>query len=325
MDKILIFSNGEKIGDGIIKLPFIYDLQKCFPKAELIWLTHGNTVYKNILAPLIKGINIKIYDNAKINFIPFKKISNKYDFKEITFDLIIDTQKTFNKSIALKKLKSKIFISSCFGWHLSDRRPFISTKQRKYYLENIYQLLELSLNYKLHKRSKVEVNSDVTKRIRGIFDLKKKYFGIAPGAGENEKKWPIEKYILLTKRFIEKGFTPCFFFGPQDNKERERIINIFGKVLEPEKSFEDISNVEKIMSSTEYLEFAVSNDSGISHMLSTEKCILFKIFNDKDPIKFTKYSSNILTISPLNKRSIDTIEVSEVERLIFNKLRNHIS
>ena len=28
MKKILIFSQGEKLGDGIIKIPFIYDLKK---------------------------------------------------------------------------------------------------------------------------------------------------------------------------------------------------------------------------------------------------------------------------------------------------------
>ncbi len=41
MKKILVFSNGEKLGDGIIKLPFIYDLKKSFNDSQIYWLTNG--------------------------------------------------------------------------------------------------------------------------------------------------------------------------------------------------------------------------------------------------------------------------------------------
>ena len=50
MKRILVFSNREQIGDGIIKLPFIYEIKERFPDYHLIWATHsGNTVYNNIL------------------------------------------------------------------------------------------------------------------------------------------------------------------------------------------------------------------------------------------------------------------------------------
>ena len=33
--KILVFSNGEKIGDGIIKLPLLYEIKKRLPEYKL--------------------------------------------------------------------------------------------------------------------------------------------------------------------------------------------------------------------------------------------------------------------------------------------------
>ena len=37
--KILVFSNGEKLGDGIIKLPFLHEIKNRLPNHELIWVT----------------------------------------------------------------------------------------------------------------------------------------------------------------------------------------------------------------------------------------------------------------------------------------------
>ena len=48
--KILVFSNGEKIGDGIIKLPLLYEIKKRLPKYKLVWVTNkGPTAYRDKL------------------------------------------------------------------------------------------------------------------------------------------------------------------------------------------------------------------------------------------------------------------------------------
>ena len=41
------------------------------------------------------------------------------------------------------------------------------------------------------------------------------------------------------------------------------------------------------MATTKYLQLAISNDSGVSHMLSTGYCPLIKLFGPKDSTKFT--------------------------------------
>ena len=46
---ILVFSNGEKMGDGIIKIPLLYEIKRRLPDYELIWLANGTTVYNNKL------------------------------------------------------------------------------------------------------------------------------------------------------------------------------------------------------------------------------------------------------------------------------------
>ena len=55
-----------------------------------------------------------------------------------------------------------------------------------------------------------------------------------------------------------------------------------------EKSLDSFNNIEIIMASTKFLKFAISNDSGVSHMLSTNYCPLIKLFGPKDSVKFTQ-------------------------------------
>ena len=46
MKSILVFSNGEKIGDGIIKLPLLNEFKRRLPNYKLYWMTdQGSTVY----------------------------------------------------------------------------------------------------------------------------------------------------------------------------------------------------------------------------------------------------------------------------------------
>ena len=101
MKKILIFSNGEKIGDGIIKLPLIREIYNNYLEYEITWLTYGSTVYSNILKNLSTKFINKVISNAKLNILPWKKISSIYNFENEHYDIIIDTQQTFLKTLSL--------------------------------------------------------------------------------------------------------------------------------------------------------------------------------------------------------------------------------
>ena len=68
MKKILVFSNGEKIGDGIIKLQLLYEIKLRLPDYKLYWITDtGKTVYsgilRNVAIPEIVHHNLWNVDN----------------------------------------------------------------------------------------------------------------------------------------------------------------------------------------------------------------------------------------------------------------------
>ena len=77
MKSILIFSNGEKIGDGIIKLPLLNEIKKRLVDFKIFWMTNENaTVYNCVLKKISSNYIDEIYEKA-INL--FKKSSKKFD------------------------------------------------------------------------------------------------------------------------------------------------------------------------------------------------------------------------------------------------------
>ena len=81
-----------------------------------------------------------------------------------------------------------------------------------------------------------------------------------------------------------------------------------------EEYFVEYNNIEIVMASTKCLDLAISNDSGVSHMLSTSYCPLIKLFGPKNSNKFTPLKKNLFTISSteFNSSDISSIPVKRV-------------
>ena len=86
MKSILVFSNGEKIGDGIIKLPLLNELKRRLPNYHLFWMTDKqSTVYTSTLKNISSNYIDKIYEKVNLNYFFWNKISNKYEFGKRVF------------------------------------------------------------------------------------------------------------------------------------------------------------------------------------------------------------------------------------------------
>ena len=77
--KILVFSNGEKIGDGIIKLQLLHEIKTRLPEYKLYWLTNkGKTVYSSTLQFISCNYIDEILDQADLSPLFWNKISKRY-------------------------------------------------------------------------------------------------------------------------------------------------------------------------------------------------------------------------------------------------------
>ena len=85
------FSNGEKIGDGIIKLPLLNEFKRRLPNYKLYWMTdQGSTVYASTLKNIASNYIYTFFEKANLNYFFSRKISNKFDLEKEYFDIIFE-------------------------------------------------------------------------------------------------------------------------------------------------------------------------------------------------------------------------------------------
>ncbi len=278
MKKILIFTNGEPIGEGILKLPLVSQLKERFPNYQIHWMTDRiECVYNTRLKKYTDNFIDVIWERSQLNPWFWQKISKVYDLNNEFFDIIIDTQKAVPRTIALKRIKSKIFISSAANWFFSDYKPKQIDKTRKFYVRNILEMLDLVSEYKGSLSHKIHVPKEIDDQLNHLFETKKKYLGIAPGSNTPKRIWDIKKYIEVAKYFEDKEVHPVFFLGPTEKDLRSIIVDNLKHPIFPEERIRNFSSLEIVVASTKFLSCAIANDSGISQILSTNLCPLIKI------------------------------------------------
>ena len=320
--KILVFSNGEKIGDGIIKLPLLYEIKKRLPEYKLVWVTNkGSTAYRDKLKFIAEQYIDEIIEKADLSPFFWMKVSKNYDFENSFYEYILDTQKSFYRTIALKRIKNRQFISATANSLFSSIK-FIKKNKRRYYLDDLFDLLDLIKKSKIEENFKIKIPDDLDLNLKKFFKKDQKYFGIAPGAGEKNKIWPLMNFINVGKYFLDKNYKAVLFLGPEEKHLRAKILHEFPEAIIPEELISNFSNIETVIASTKYLKFALCNDSGISHMLSTSYCPLIKLFGPKESLKFTPSNINIHTISASKFSKNNKIDSIPAEYVIdkINKL-----
>ena len=89
----------------------------------------------------------------------------------------------------------------------------------------------------------------------------KNAIAISPGAGNELKKYPIERFIELEHFFLKNGYETFFIFGP---KELDLLKSIQGKIKKYYLSFEsEVQNIGAILRSS---LCTISNDSAMMHV-----------------------------------------------------------
>ena len=315
MKSILVYSGADQIGDAIIKLPFLYYLRKEFPDDKIIWMSNLKTAYKKELNFLITDYIDEIWDNADLNFLPWKKISDKYPIEELDFDLVIDTRRLIKETLVLKRIKTKDFISSSCNWLFSTIRPKKTKKIKQYYLDDLLELITLYSGNKINNNFSIEIPNFINNKINKYFLKDDKYIGFAPGAGLKHKIWDIKNYVDLAKYFQNKGFKIVFFLGPLEHQLKDILTKNIREIIYPEEIFNELSGIQVVMGCTKFLACAITNDSGTSHMLSTNLCHVIKLHGKSNAIKFTPShldKIHVISSADFGSKNINKISLNQV-------------
>ena len=289
INRVLLYNSGGGIGDAIQILPLINTLKNELKNTKFYYLS----AHENHFNSTLKDFNCKIETlNLEIKYFGFRWWHSLVVKKKIkkqnveSFDLIIDLQSKIRNSLILKLIPHKKFISSCFNFKLS--KPYLNIERENRIDKTILKAVNILLK-KNYQFSEYNIN-----KIDKKFHLesekllpKKNYVGLSITQGNvyRKKEWPLNNVIKFSNKLLENNKIPVFFIEKSNIQLKNKIIELIPNALFPEHESE-ISCPALVTCLGNRLDFVVSIDNGIMHMLSLSKVPMISLFGPTDAKKF---------------------------------------
>ena len=317
-NRVLFYNSGGGIGDAIQILPLLNTLKKELAGAKFFYLcaheNHFNSTLSDFNARIDNlDLDIKYFGFRWWHTLIVKKRIKKFNIK--TFDLIIDLQSKLRNSIILKMIPHKYFISSCFNFMLT--KPKISIKKGKKINKTIIEAINLVYNQN-YQLSDYDINQIERKFFDESIKLlpKKNYvgFSITKGNIYRKKEWPLTKVVELCNKIRQNNKIPVFFIEKKNSELINKIKNLIPEAKFPEHE-SNLSSPALVTCLGKRLEYAVSIDNGVMHMLSLSKVPMITLFGPTDSEKFAqKYEHSIVLDSKklYRTKNLSAITVEDV-------------
>lgn len=293
--KILIYSFNDKIGDGLQKVTFIQQLKKIYPTSHITYTTTNQTTFKDYLKPLVQNYIDEIIEDNGIKSSLFNLFKKNKVFHNKSYDLIIDLQKVFLRTLQLKRIKNKKFFSTSANFFFSNYKNSLNLPFKNIYIENFYMnILSILTNSTIKKIPNILIPKTNQNLIKLDKECKLK-IGIAPGAGDSIREWGFENYLNIAKYLRNEGFNIYFFLGPNEKKYLEGCISNNFECPEWNDGEFTSNNVLNIMNLAKEMDCLLCNDGGTSWMFEFAGVQTFKIFGITNERKFARpgYSTTI--------------------------------
>ena len=304
--KLLIYNSGGGIGDSIQLFTLILSLENLFEKSEIYYLGSHENHYLGKLKEY--NINVKNLD-LELKYFGFRwwhLFVVKKNFSKLKldkFDLVIDCQTKLRNTIILKQIPSKSFYSHTFN------NMFCSKLDRS---PNKFNSDLKLVKYDINKISKKYFN-EATRLLPG-----KNYVGFSLTQGNvyRKKEWSLTKIIQLCEKLVQNNKTPVFFIEKKYQELKKKIKDSIPTALFPEHETE-LDSPALVTCLGKRLDFAISIDNGIMHMLSLAKIPMVVLFGPTSSEKFAPDYSDIILLDSKkikNTSDINSINVEDVLR-----------
>lgn len=286
---IACLAGRDLVGDGLMKLPFVHALRQAYPDARITWIaTLGGSVYKGLLAPLVKGCIDEVIENAGI----YGRLAelSKPLLAGRHFDLLIDTQRRVKVSLVHRHIRHDRFISGALGGLLCQPPAFSLMRGQDRLLDRLMALLAVAVGEKVPPAEvPVALGEFMPLAASLLPGPVSRYVGFAPGAGIRKKCWPLGQFISVAKKLQERGYQPVFFLGPAEREWQETVENALPGVQLP---LPEESSPLLTIALAQRCVAALANDSGCGHMLALGGTRLLTLFGPSNYRRYRPYCRN---------------------------------
>jgi len=284
-----IYSGLDLVGDGLTKLTFLRAVRSAFPDHHVLYVTSGATQLETGLRPLTEGLvdeflsGTGVMTSARELLLPLPPAFRR------RFDVFIDTQSVVWRALWLRRLRCRLFLSGAAGYRLSARRPAGGGTRPVNLVRRLVVLAELASGRPATLDIGVPVPPEAAGKAARALPGGPAYVGLAPGAGNRAKCWPLDRFVETAKAAERQGGVPVFLLGPG---EVEWVDTIAAAVpaarfpLQDRALWGETWDPVHTVALARRLAVAVANDSGINQMLAAADAPLVTLFGPTNAEKF---------------------------------------
>ena len=327
ISRILIYNSGGGVGDAIQILPLINSLKVEFKNADFYYLCAHENHFNSSLKEL--NCNIKTI-NLNLQYFGFRwwhlfKVKSAIKKNNIgKFDLIIDLQSKIRNSLVLKMIPHKFFVSACFHFFLSS--PYVKVKKNP----KINTTILNAINKILSTKCKI-IDYNLNQIDKRYFDESKRLlpnknyvgFSITQGNVYRKKEWPLNSVVSLCKSLKERKKIPVFFIEKKNIDTKTKIQQLIPDAIFPEHK-SDLACPALVVCLGKRLDFAISIDNGVMHMLSLGKIPMLVLFGPTNSEKFAPNYNNLHVLDSKKLKNTSDISSINVED-VLQVVKQHLS
>ncbi|MES2252332.1 MAG: glycosyltransferase family 9 protein [Pseudomonadota bacterium] len=317
---VLIFSHGELIGDGMMKLPFINALNTAFPDAEITWLSgRHSTIFASALAPLVHGKIHNIINHTKLGDSIGDAVFRRWKsvLPQRSYDIIINTDQHLLPTLMLKTIPHKMFISASMKWLLSDQKPPLTAEQAHYekpilLLNRLMDLLCAATQKTIAPIFGITIPQSMLELAQSLLPKGRNVL-LAPGAGGRFKCWPLQNFIDLGNRLIADGINVGYILGPAEKEWQPQLALGVKTAFFPLAETTEKS-VFVTIAFARLADLSIANDGGVGHILASADQPLISMWGPTDPYKSTPNGAQVHVIyaRDYGTPSMDTLTVDMI-------------
>ena len=314
---ILIINAGGGIGDALQFVKLFKIINKEFSNPNIFY--YGNDLnyfwFENALKSL-KPNNVTTIQHYPLYFgfrfvHFFKKTVRQGEY----YDLIIDNQSKIRNSLIYKKIPHKYFLTFALKGFLSN--PISIFKKIPHTQTRVVSYLEQFLNKKINFESiSIEIDNKYIEEAERLTNKNERYVGFSIKAGHptRVKEIKLEEMIKTAQYFANKGFVPVFFVEEKYTQEIIEIKkNIPTSYFPEHQAKAEFKNPSLVIALGNKMEFSITIDNGVMHMLGLSHSNLFCFFQKKsEKFKPIRQGVHIYDCKQKNKK----IELLSSETLI---------
>jgi len=308
------------LGENVLKLPLLLTLDAVFPTARIAWVpgTSGAFYLRDQLAPLVDRRVDEFITDLAIPTDPRTALFAKHPILDRHFDLIIDTQRYFGRTLFLRRIPHRRFISGTWRYVLSNARPPHPLPPRPPRLvDKLLGLAAAAAGHPAAVPNPIPLPLAWRARAAELLPAGPSYVGLSPGAGNQGtgKCWPLDSFIAVARSQVQRGRAPVFLLGPEEHEWHGKLRHAVPQALFPEETNRGpIAGPCLVAALGERLSAAVANCSGTGHLLAAGGAPMVSLYGPTRAEKYAPFARSLICLKAQDYGSdrIDAIPLDAV-------------